>query len=82
MLMIFMSSSGLSCRFVRTFSILWITSSPCVARPNMVCLPSSHGYNNNPAVQLLSRGHTPTPGAEKKKGRRETHTVLSVVIKN
>lgn len=46
MLRILMSSSGRSfCvrACVRAFSILWITSNPCTARPKMVCLLSSHG---------------------------------------
>lgn len=42
MLRILMSSIGFSL-YVLTFSILWITSKPCTARPKMVCLLSSQG---------------------------------------
>lgn len=42
MFRIFMSVSGFSW-WARAFSILWITSNPCVARPKTVCFPSSHG---------------------------------------
>jgi hypothetical protein len=39
-----MSSIGFSL-YVLTFSILWMTSKPCTARPKMVCLLSSQGYD-------------------------------------
>ena len=41
MLMILISSSGFSL-YTRVFSILWMTSSPWMALPKIVCLLSSH----------------------------------------
>ena len=43
MLMILISSSGLSVLLTLTFSMVWMTSSPATARPKMVCLRSSQG---------------------------------------
>ena len=42
-LIILISSSGLSVLVTLTFSIAWMTSSPATARPKMVCLRSSQG---------------------------------------
>jgi len=38
-----MSSTGFSL-YVLTFSIVWMTSNPCTARPKTVCLLSNQGY--------------------------------------
>ena len=43
MLMILISSNGLSSLFVLTFSIACTTSSPDNTRPNIVCFLSNHG---------------------------------------
>ena len=45
-LIILMSSSGFSL-YTLAFSIRCTTSKPATARPNIVCLSSSHGYCHN-----------------------------------
>ena len=42
-LIILMSSKGLSVLLVLTFSMLWMTSIPEIARPKIVCLLSNQG---------------------------------------
>src|SRR3569833_1858357 len=89
-LSILKSSSGFSL-YVRAFSILWITSSPWTARPNIVCLLSSHGSASLSAM-ILKRGWRGTgrKGIERKRGKKRKknkkqggqRTVFSVVIKN
>lgn len=76
-LIILISSYGLSFLSTLTCSILWTVSKPSLQRPKIVCLLSNQGYCYQKEKKIKSLGKN-----EKNNKNKKINTVALVVIKN